>query len=91
MGKSKDDVEIRRGAGGDTAYISGTRVRISDVARLYRIMQEEVIIERMRRSLPSLTSEQLTSALAYWRAHEAEIEQEIQEEDRLFDKIPASG
>ena len=91
MGKSTDDIEIRKGAGGDTAYVSGTRVRVSDVARLYRLMQEEVIVERMRRSLPSLTPAQLTSALAYWRAHEKEIEEEIQEEERLLKKIPAAG
>ena len=91
MKKSKGDVEIRKGAGGDTAYISGTRVRISDVARLYRLMEEEVIVERMRRSLPSLSPSQLTSALAYWRAHEEEIEEEIQEEERLLKKIPAAG
>lgn len=81
-------IEYRSGASGEkTAFISGTRVRVSDIARLYTIMRETIIIERMLQALPSLSEEQVAAALAFWRENEKEIENEINQENEILSKI----
>jgi uncharacterized protein (DUF433 family) len=82
-----EHISIRRGAGGESAYVEGTRTRVSDIARLYKMMREEVIIERMIRSMPHLTPSQIAAALEYWRANADEIDDEIAEEDLLVEKL----
>lgn len=89
MGQQDDGIEIRKGAGGESAYIGRSRVRVSDVARMYPLMLDELIIERMSRSLPSLTEEQLAEALAYWRAHPEMIQAEIDEEEKILASLPS--
>ena len=80
-------IERRLGAGGESAYVGGTRVRVSDVARLYKIMHEEVVAERIKESIPHLTTRQIRAALDYWHNHPQEIESEISEEEELLSKI----
>ena len=88
---AKKAIEIREGAGGETAYVSGTRVRVSDVVRLFQVTQEQIVIERMRQSLPTLTERQLTDALAYWREHPERIQAEIDEEEQVIASLPEAG
>jgi uncharacterized protein (DUF433 family) len=83
-----EGIEVRKGAGGKSAYVGATRVRVSDIARLYVMALEEIIIERMRQSLPDLTPAQIEAAIDYWRANKAEINAEIQQEDELIASIP---
>lgn len=80
-------IEHRSGAGGRSAYVGQTRVRVSDVARLYKIMHEEVIAERIQKSIPHLTTTEIHAALEYWRENTQEIEDEITEEEELLSKI----
>ena len=84
----KPAIETRQGAGGESAYIAGTRVRVSDIARLYALLKEESMIERIQRSLPSLTVPEIEVALEYWRVHKSEVESEIAEEEALFERVP---
>jgi uncharacterized protein (DUF433 family) len=56
-------IEHKAGPGGKTPVIKGTRVRVSDIARLYEILQDEVVVERIQRSLPHLTPSQIHAAL----------------------------
>ena len=81
-------IERRSGPGGTSAYINGTRVRVSDIARLYGLLQSETIAERIRRSLPHLTPPQIEDAIAYWRANQKEIDAEIEEEEKLLSNVP---
>jgi uncharacterized protein (DUF433 family) len=88
MGAEDKKIELRKSAGGKTAYVGASRIRVSDVVRLYHVTQEELILDRMQRSLPMLSTDQLEAALAYWRSHKSEIEREILEEERLTEDLP---
>ena len=85
----KSDIVRRSGAGGTSAYIRGTRVRVSDIASLVLILRDETMEERINRALPHLTPEQIDAALAYWNSHSDEIEAQIEEEEALFREIAA--
>jgi len=87
----KPAIEIRTGAGGETAYITDTRVRVSDIVRLYEIAREEVLVEYIQRALPHLSYEQITAALAYYRQNTTRIETELKEEDEVLANIPYAG
>ena len=69
MAKSKKaEIEMRSGLmDSEAAFIAGTAVRVSDVARLYPLVQEKMIIESFQRLLPNLTQEQIAAAIDYWR------------------------
>ena len=85
---TRNEIELRTGPGGQSAFIAGTRVRVSDIARLHDVLQTEMIAERIQAALPHLTLPQITAALGYWRANKARIVQEIEEEEKLLDSIP---
>jgi uncharacterized protein (DUF433 family) len=72
------------------AMIAGTRVRVSDIARLYEIKLDEMMIQYISEALPHLTREQIREALDYWRANRAEIDREIELEEALMSQIPAA-
>jgi uncharacterized protein (DUF433 family) len=91
MPKKKAEIEIRQGAGGESAYIVGTRVRVADIARLYPQVLDELIIDRIVQSLPTLDRGQVRAAIEYWRTHPGEIESLIEEEAELLDKFPHAG
>jgi uncharacterized protein (DUF433 family) len=83
-----EGIEVRKGPGGKSAYISGTRTRVSDIARLYRILQDEAVIDRICESLPHLEPAQVRAAIDWWRANGQTVEDEIAEEQALLDTIP---
>ena len=84
----KAEIEIRKGAGGESAYIAGTRVRVADIARLYPQLLDELVAERIVRSLPTLTRDQVLIAIDYWREHSQEIVAQIKEEEELLSELP---
>jgi uncharacterized protein (DUF433 family) len=83
----EESIEVRAGRGGKSAYVKGTRTRVSDIVRLYDIMKEELIIERICRALPHLTEEQVRAALDYGR-YDPSVKDEILEERALLETIP---
>ena len=85
---SPEGIDVRRGSGRKSAYIGGTRVRVSDIVRLYIRLRAEPLNERILASLPYLTLAQIDEALEYWASHGDEIESEIAEEDRIAESIP---
>jgi len=80
------EIEIREGAGGKSAFVGKSRIRVADIAQMYPIMLDELIVERMQRAYPSLTTDQIYAALGYWRAHEEEIDSLIAEEEAILEK-----
>jgi len=83
-------IEHRRGAGGESAYVGASRVRVSDIARQYSVALDELVIERIQRAIPHLTPEQIYEAIKYWRNNRKEIEAEIEHENALIAKIPSA-
>ena len=64
--------------GGD-ARLSGTRIPVWLLVQTHRLGLSEI---EMLHSFPSLRAENLADAWAYYRAHPAEIEQDIEENER---------
>lgn len=58
-----------------------SRVRVADIVQMYRLPEYGESAEAIQEGLPHLTLRQVKLALAYWRKHPAEIEQEIREEE----------
>ena len=81
-------IETREGPGGSSPYVGNSRVRVSDIARLYRLIESETIVERINYSLPHLTPAEIQDALDYWNTHPNEIENEIDEEERILSTLP---
>ena len=77
-------VEIRESAGGKSAFIKGSRVRVSDIARMVALGEKA---EEIQAALPHLTKKQVLAAIEYWQAHKPSIQREIEEEDALLEKI----
>lgn len=82
-------IEVREGRGGKSAYIRGTRVRVSDIARLHEVLGAGGVPERIREALPHLTVRQVEAALGYWRKHEKEIRDEIDKEEGILSRLPS--
>ena len=80
-------VEIRKSGGGETAYVGRSRVRVSDVVRMYDIALRELVIERLCEGWPHLKPEQISGALKWAEQHKDMVGAEIEEEERLFNKI----
>jgi uncharacterized protein (DUF433 family) len=89
LARKQSKIERRVGPGGESAFIAGTRIPVSDIARLYRLMESEIVTERIPRALPSLSPEQVKVAMTYWRSNPEEIEQEIEEEEAILREIPS--
>jgi uncharacterized protein (DUF433 family) len=85
-----EHIESRKGPGGTSVFISGTGVRVVDIARLFRMLQTEMIAERINESLPHLTPAQVRDALRYWATHKEEIDTEIEEESKLLESLPTA-
>jgi uncharacterized protein (DUF433 family) len=85
---SKKYIETRMATAGPSVFIKDSRIRVADIARLYRMIESQSIVERIQESLPSLTLEQIEAAVEYWRTHEEEIESFIEEEDAILETIP---
>jgi uncharacterized protein (DUF433 family) len=86
---AKKTIDVRSGPDGKSAYITGTRVRVLDIAELHDLLSKESIDERIQRALPHLTLEQIQAALAYWREHREEITAEIAKRDLILEKTPS--
>ena len=76
--------EVRRSTAGPSAFIRGTRVRVADFVQLYLLLQQEVVVERLLRSLPDLTPEQVHAALDCSRSRKEEIELEVEAEEEIL-------
>lgn len=88
----KSMIEVRKsGAGFDTAYVGKSRVRVSDIARMYALAQDELIVERIHEWVPTLSKEQIHAALEYWREHPAEVQAVIDRDSEALEKIPYAG
>jgi uncharacterized protein (DUF433 family) len=85
------EIEIRRGAGGDSAYVRGSRVRVSDIARLIHLHDADQAIECVQDALPFLTRTQIKAAIAWWHKHEDDVEQEIAEEAAILRATPSGA
>ena len=84
---SEEAIEHRRGAVGKSAYLGKTRVRVSDVARLYETVLMESVTGRILEAIPHLTEEQVLAALRYWKAHPEEIEAEIKRDEAALTSL----
>ena len=84
-------IEVRGGPGGRSAFIKGTRVRVSDIAQLEGLRNGSSAPEQICKALPHLTPEQVRAALEYWRAHPKDIQKEIEEEEALLGEMAEQG
>jgi uncharacterized protein (DUF433 family) len=75
-----DLIEVREGAGGKSAYVGRSRIRVLNIMNAYQIHLDEIIVERICVDYPQLTPEQVIAALEYGREHEAEIDRERAED-----------
>jgi uncharacterized protein (DUF433 family) len=82
-------IEVRKGRGGRSAYIRGTRTRVSDIVRLAQALAGDSVARNIEEELPHLTTAQVESALAYWRAHREQIALEIAREEKVLRHIPS--
>ena len=72
--KSAGSVETRPGVRGGAPMITGTGIKVLDVAVRYEVMEmspEEIIV-----ALPHLDLSQIHAALAYYYAHKADLDKE---------------
>ena len=89
MSKRKGQIEIRQGGSGrELAYVGSSRVRVSDIAESYRIALDELVVERIHASLPTLTKAQIRAGIEYWREHPAEIEKVVRQDREALSQIP---
>src|SRR5690606_6700841 len=65
-------------------------VRVSEVAEQYVRALDDVIAERLQKSLPTLTKEQILAAIDYWREHRDEIDTVIREDDEGLAAPPSA-
>jgi len=88
MAKSRHSlIERRSGPGGESAYISGTRVRVSDIAGLYAVLGEAL---RIQEALPHLSQPQILAAIDYWHSHQTKVEAEVNEEELLLERLSST-
>ena len=81
-------IEHRMGAGGESVYIAGTRVRVHDIVREIDFVEEDDVIHGILQALPHLTAEQVHAAIEYWLTHKREIDEHIRREDELAAETP---
>lgn len=77
----REHIEIVEGAGGPMARITGSRIRVQDIAIWYEklgMSPDEMVSEH-----PSITLADVYAALASYWDHRDEIERRIAEEDAL--------
>ena len=77
--------------GGTSPAIAGTRIRIALIADICRdFSTEKEAVRDILRAYPHLTREQVLAAIEYWHDHEAEIQAEKDEEERIIRELEAS-
>jgi uncharacterized protein (DUF433 family) len=87
-GDAIDRIVIRPGYCGGRPHIAGHRVKVKHVAVYHDagLSPEEIVA-----ALLAITLDDVHAALAYYRSHRREIEEEIAEEDRLVEELKASS
>ena len=83
-------IEVRESRSGRSAYVGQTRVRVSDIARMYETLQMEFITERIREAIPHLTEDEIVAALQYWKSHRQEIDSEIERDEEVLDSLKSA-
>src|ERR1700722_15368204 len=84
-----EHIGVRPGYCGGRPHILGHRIKVKHVAVWHEKMglsPPEIIAEH-----PTITLAQVHAALAYYYDHLAEIEAEIDEEDKAFDALKVAG
>jgi uncharacterized protein (DUF433 family) len=84
----KELIEIREGAGGKSAYVGRTRIRVLNIMILYQQLLDEWATERILAEYPQLTRDHVQAALEYGRTHEDEMETELAEDMAALARIP---
>ena len=69
--------------------IDGTRHELSQIAIDRTVLGWDA--EQIQRQYPDLTLGQIYSALAYYDDHQAEIDREIEDDERLVDALQAGA
>jgi uncharacterized protein (DUF433 family) len=71
------------------AYVSGTAIRVSDIViDTYTWCHSPSEIQE---NYPRLTMSEIHSALAYYHDHKAEIDLEMDEDDREYERLRAAA
>ena len=83
-------IEHRVTATGKSAYVGATRVRVSDIARMSESLQTELMVDRIREAIPSLSEAEIVAALRYWDTHRGEITQEIQRDEDALSSLDSA-
>lgn len=82
-------IEVVEGAGGPKARISGSRIRVEDIAVWHEklgISPDEIVLHH-----PTLTLADIYAALAYYWDHRDEIEREMSEGRAFVDEVRRSN
>lgn len=69
--------------------IAGTILRVQDIATGY--VHKRYSVDDLLTHYPHLNQAQVHAALAYYFAHQSEIDQQIDEDDRLYQWAKAQG
>ena len=83
MSSDKSRIAYEPSATGPRAMISGTRASVADIAQIYQVKLDELLIDLIAKSLPHLSHEQVGAALDHWRQNPDEIEDQIGKESEL--------
>lgn len=76
---AREYVEERNGG----YYVAGSRVSLDSIAYAFRRGESP---ETIRQNFPSLTLEQVYGAIAFYLAHQAEVEANIRAGEEAFDR-----
>jgi len=74
---------------GGRPIIAGTGMRVQDIAIDY--VYKSYSVNDILTNFPHLTFAQVHAALAYYYAHKEEIDGQIEEDDRFYQKAKAEG
>jgi uncharacterized protein (DUF433 family) len=77
---AKEYVELQEGA----YRIAGTRVSLDSVVYAF---QKGASPERIQRSFPALSLEEVYGAIAYYLSHKAEIDEYLADDEAEFEKL----
>jgi uncharacterized protein (DUF433 family) len=80
-------IEIREGAGGKSAYVGRTRIRVLNIMTLYQQVLDELVVERALVEYPQLTGEHVYAALEYGRENVAEMEKELADDMAAYARL----
>ena len=82
-------IEKRRGRSGEErAYVSGTRVRVQDIASEHEV--HGLTPEEIAREHPQLSLAQVHAALAYYFDHRDEIQRQMKQDEEFAGSLEAA-